>query len=260
MGEFFNFFKAPQVVEPEILGTSRSTLPVKAFIQTSPDVLTNTPRSPGDGNLFVQLKDKLNQVGDQENRFADQENRFAARDNTQIKVTPESSNEVIKLAQVPLSLLDQKTKHLKDVKTSSEESSDQLAVKPLNLGEEGGIVKESTKDVNKETLMTLHSRLTNIISKLEARVENRKGSAKLKQLRKEEALNSLTKNKPSKKSLRVLRKRLSYVLKKFNSRYGSGQQPFTIGNEWHNVLKESEHSHHPKKDWKMKNAAETDGE
>lgn len=254
-------------MQPEALGTSRSTLPLTTLIQTSPDVSANILRSPDVRNLLVRLRD--------------QQNRFATSDNqdSKIKVTPEEGNgsDVIKLAQVPLSLLDQKTKHFKHIKTAhskgkmnADEHSnamklDKLSIKPLSLETKNAekvktnSKEKSQEDINKETLETLQSRLTNIISKLEARVNKHQG--RLKQQKKEESLSKIAKNKPSEKSLTLLKKRLSHVLQKFNSKPGAGQ-PFTIGKEWRNVLKHGPSQGSEAKNAEMKkskNATENDG-
>ena len=225
-------YLAPQVVQPEVLGASRSTLPVTTLIQTPPVISTNTLRSPDGGSLLVRL-------GDQQNRFASSDNQ-----NSKLKLTTENENGVIKLAQVPLSLLDEKTEHVNDIKIanpnekiSEDEDSNAIKldrIKPLSLKDESK--EKSKEDINKEALKTLQSRLTTIISKLERKVNKSQGT--LKQPRKEESLRKIAKDKPSEKSLTLLKKRLAHVLEKFNSKPGAGQ-PFTIGQEWRNVLSEN---------------------
>ena len=255
--------QTPQIVQPEVLGTSRSTLPVTTLIHTSPDITTTTLRSPDDENLLVRL-------GDQQNRFANSDNQ-----DSRLKLTPENENEVIKLAQVPLSLLNPKTEHPNDVNATI--SNEQLSankdskaikldsIKSLTLeSNDSEKVKSTTKeklkeDINRETLKKLQSRLTNIISKLEGKMSKNQGRL---QPKKEESLRKIAKNKPSEKSLIFLKKRLSHVLKKFNSKPGRGQ-PFTIGQEWRSVLSDnvpSRESDTKKEELKKtKNATEDEG-
>ena len=232
--------QTPQIVQPEVLGTSRSTLPVTTLIQTSPDISTNALRSPNDENLLVRL-------GDQQSEFTNSDNQ-----DSRLKFAPENENEVIKLAQVPLSLLDPKIEQPNDVKTaiSNEQLSADKDSKAIKLdsiksftleSNDSENVKSTTKekskeDINKETLMKLQSRLTNIIFKLEGRMSKNQG--RLQQPKKEDSLRKIAKNKPSAKSLTFLKKRLSHVLKKFNSKPGRGQ-PFTIGQEWRSVLSDN---------------------
>lgn len=237
--ETISNYVAPQVVQPEVLGVSRSVLPETTLIQTSPGISTNTLRSPNVGNFLVKL-------GDQQNRLVTSDNQ----DST-LKMTPEKANdnEVIKLAQVPLRFLGPKTEHFSDVKkersdkkTNSDEDSnaiklDQLSIKPFEVKGAKKVDTESKKDlkgdINKEALETLQSKLTSVIAKLEERANRKQGQ--IKQMRKKESLSKIAKNKPTEKSLKFLKNRLSHVLKKFNSKPGAGQ-PFTIGNEWRNVL------------------------
>ena len=194
---------------------------------------TNSLRSSNGRNLLV--------------RFGDQHNGFASSDiqNSRLELTPENENGVIKLAQVPLSLLEPKTEHRKDLKTviSNEQfgaDKDSKAIKLDSIKPVSLERNDPNEDINKETLKTLQSRLTNIISKLEGKVNKKQG--KLKQPKKEESLRKIAKNKPSEKSLTILKTRLSHVLKKFNSKPGGGQ-PFTIGQEWRNVMKGNAPSH-----------------
>ena len=169
-----------------------------------------------------------------------------------LKSTPEekNENEVIKLTQVPLRFLNENTNYR--TRNSNERTSenkdlnaiklDHLSTTPLSTkSKDTGKAKAETKnksseDINKKTLKNLQERLTNIISKLEERVRKKKG--KLKQEEKDESLSKIAKSKPSEKSLTFLKKRLSRVMKKFNSKSGPGQ-PFTIGKEWHNVFNEN---------------------
>ena len=231
-------------MQPEVLGTSRSTLPVATLIQTSPDISKNALGSPDDESLLVRL-------GDQQNRFTNSDNQ-----DSRLKFIPENENGVIKLAQVPLSLLDPKTEHPNDVKAaiSNEQLSAERDSKAIKLdsikslsseSNDPGKVKSTTKekskdDINRETLKKLQSRLTNIISKLEGKISKNQGS--LQQPKKEESLRKIAKNKPSEKSLTFLKKRLSHVLKKFNSKPGRGQ-PFTIGQEWRSVMNDNVPNH-----------------
>ena len=255
---------APQIVQPEVLGTSRSVLPGTTLIQTSPGISTNTLRSLNVKNFLVKPEDP-------QNRFVTSKNLDGI-----LKLTPvkENDNEVIKLAKVPLSFLGQKAEHFSDVKTktsktktnSDEDSNaiklDQLSIQPLEIKGTKKVKLESRKDLkedmNKEALETLQSKLTSVIAKLEERANRKQGQ--LKQMRKKESLSKIAKNKPTEKSLKFLKKRLSHVLKKFNSKPGAGQ-PFTIGNEWRNVLgKNGPNSGNEAKKWrKMNKEPENEG-
>ena len=206
-----------------------------------------------------------------------QQNRLVTIDNldSTLKLTPEKEQEnaVIKLAQVPLSFLGSKTEHFSDAKTeisskkiNSEGDSnaiklDQLSIKPLEVQDTKKVKLKSKKnakgDINKEALETLQSKLTSVIAKLEEKMNKKQGQ--IKQLRKKESLNEIAKNKPTEKSLNFLKNRLSHVLKKFNSKPGTGQ-PFTIGNEWRNVLGRNGPSDGSKiKKLKTKNGKENEG-
>ena len=203
-----------------------------------------------------------------------QQNRLVSIDST-LKLTPEQEkeNDVIKLAQVPLSFLASKTEHFSDAKTkisskkiNSEGDSnaiklDQLSIKPLKVKDANKVKLESNKnfkgDINKEALETLQSKLTSVIAKLEEKMNKKQGQ--MKQVRKKESLNEIAKNKPTEKSLNFLKNRLSHVLKKFHSKPGAGQ-PFTIGNEWRNVLGSNGPSDGSKiKKLKTKNGKENEG-
>lgn len=224
------------------MGTSRSSLPVATLTQTSPDVSTRALRGPDVGNVLVKLDDRSNRFTTSE----DQESK--------LKLRPEDGedNETIKLTQVPLSILDDKTRRLKDIKTvnsnarirEDEDDSNAIKLNQIWVEPSGSEIKHTGKakmesekkdEIDRETLKTLQSRLTNIISKLEGKMKKKQGQSKLKQPKKQESLGEIAKNKPSEKSLKLLKKRLSHVLKKFNSKPGASQA-FTIGKEWRNVL------------------------
>ena len=124
---------------------------------------------------------------------------------------------VIKLARVPVEILDS----VDEAKTNKE-------------GKGQGNEDETSKKMNEETLKSLQLKLTNIISKLEEKVNKKEG--------KEKKLNRKTKemgkSKVSEASLKFLKFKLSRVLSKFQARPGV-QQPFTVGKEWSHLLDDS---------------------
>lgn len=230
-------------MEPATSGTVRSILPVTTLIQTSPEISTKAssgPRSPDTGNLFVRL--------------GEQQKRLETAEQQDSKLVPENKNEVIKIAQVPLRLLDEKMQNSNDIQIENSDVQenangetaavklDHLSSKPTSLETKhaeidktnlGAEKEKSKEDINKEALMVLQSRLTSIISQLEQKVNTKEGH--LKQREKQDSLREIAKNKPSEKSLKFLKQRLFHVMKKFNSKPGT-RQAFTIGKEWANVL------------------------
>lgn len=141
----------------------------------------------------------------------------------------EEENPVIKLAQVPVHVL-----------SSNNDDTAEAA------GKNSEKAKETSQDINEDTLQSLQLKLTGIISQLEGKVKNKKEKEEKEKV---SSTKKTGKGGANEKSLKVLKAKLSAVLKKFKAKSVAGQ-PFTIGKEWSHLLdqKRFNQANHLRKD------------
>lgn len=194
------------MVQPEIIGTSRSDIPLSTVIHQTPSKTTL-------GNFQTQPS-KLLALDDQES-------------------TPLIDKELVQLSSVPLHLFQKQSDSREYEETKKQSSKNALKLDRLSSesSEEDNNRKQTKDDASRKTIERLESKLADMISKLEIRLLNK--------TKKHQKMQQVTKNASRTKLLNTLKKRLSAVLKKFNANPGSNQ-PFTIGEEWKSVLNENQ--------------------
>lgn len=207
---FFLFYGIDPQEAPSIFSvqaTEKSTLPSTRLVQPlyrQSLKTTNLMVGSQAENLLVKLPRNENYV-----TTADQPSVGASS-------TPQLQEQrpVIKLAHVPVNILNLDTENTKQIKAESK--------------------KERISD--EDTLKFVQLKLTSIISKLEEKVnqERKKEKAKTTDMKKTRKVAA------REKSLRALKQKLSRVVAKFKSKPMAGQ-PFQLGKEWSHLLDTDSH-------------------